>query len=53
MDNGEYLKMYKKLGQIEARIIAIETNMCWVKKVISWIIIGVAASVGIQLPEFI
>ncbi|GAH86537.1 unnamed protein product, partial [marine sediment metagenome] len=50
MEDTEYMKLYKKLGGIEARVITIETNMCWVKKVISWIIIGVAASVGIQLP---
>lgn len=52
MQNEEYMKLYEKLNDVEAQVVAIQTDMCWTKKVISWIIVGVAASIGIQLPEF-
>lgn len=53
MEESEYLKLYTKLSEIEARVIVVETNMCWIKKLVYWIAAGVAASLGIQLPEFI
>jgi len=43
----------EKLGEIEDRLLCIETDMKWIKNLSKWLIIGILGMFGIQIPGFI
>ncbi|MBA7538766.1 hypothetical protein ES705_31043 [subsurface metagenome] len=42
-----------KLGEVEDRVICIETDMKWIKNLMKWLLIGVLGMFGIQIPVFL